>query len=98
MALTSGFWAAGAEEIVEFLKGEGITTLLFAGVNTDQCVLASLQDACNLGFDTVLLRDGCGTSSPDFAREAVEYNAKRVWGFVSSCRDLEDGVDAMDRS
>ncbi|KAK3368822.1 isochorismatase [Lasiosphaeria ovina] len=91
---SAGRGGGGPRDLVEFLDEEGITTLLFAGVNTDQCVLASLKDACDLGFDTVLLRDGCGTNSPDFARLMVEYNARRCWGFVSSCEALAAAVEA----
>ncbi|KAK3359157.1 hypothetical protein B0T25DRAFT_532111, partial [Lasiosphaeria hispida] len=36
----SGFWG-GSTPVVEFLREEGITTLLFTGVNTDQCVFSS---------------------------------------------------------
>ncbi|KAK0718025.1 Isochorismatase-like protein [Lasiosphaeria miniovina] len=92
----AGRGGGGPKDLVEFLDEEGITTLLFAGVNTDQCVLASLKDACDLGFDTVLLRDGCGTNSPDFARLMVEYNARRCWGFVSSCEALAAAVKAAE--
>ncbi len=90
----SGFWG-GSTPCIEFLKEKGITTLLFAGVNTDQCVFASLQDACNMGFDTILLRDGCGTTSPTYATEMVELNCRKPWGFVSSCQGLEDGGKGM---
>ncbi|KAK1755471.1 Isochorismatase-like protein [Echria macrotheca] len=90
----SGFWAGGSSELMDYLREQHITTLLFTGVNTDQCVLASLQDACNLGFDTILLRDGCGTNSPDYARLMVEFNGRKSWGFVSSCKDLAEGVKA----
>jgi len=90
----SGFWG-GSTPCIEYLRERGITTLLFAGVNTDQCVLASLQDACNMGFDTILLKDGCGTSSPEYATKMVEYNCRRSWGFVSSCKALAEGVESM---
>lgn len=89
----SGFWG-GSNDLIEYLKEQKITTLLFAGVSTDQCVLASIQDASNLGFDTILLKDGCGTSSPDYTRQMVEFNARKSWGFVSSCKELADGVKA----
>ncbi|KAK3934273.1 Isochorismatase-like protein [Diplogelasinospora grovesii] len=90
----SGFWSGGSNDLIGYLKEHKITTLLFAGVNTDQCVLASIQDACNLGFDTILLKDGCGTRSPDYTRQMVEFNARKAWGFVSSCKGLADGVKA----
>ena len=78
-----------------FLRQKGIMTLLFTGVNTDQCVLASLQDACNQGWDTILLKDGCGTNSPDYAKKMVEHNCQKSWGFSSGCKALSDSVDAM---
>ncbi|KAJ4370006.1 hypothetical protein N0V83_005770 [Neocucurbitaria cava] len=87
----SGLWAGGSTPFREYLKENGITTLLFSGVNTDQCVLGTLQDASNQGFDAVLLRDGCGTTSPGFASEAVGFNCRRIWGFVSSCGALVEG-------
>ncbi|KAK4139952.1 Isochorismatase-like protein [Dichotomopilus funicola] len=91
----SGFWG-GTTPCIEYLKEKGITTLLFAGVNTDQCVLASLQDACNVGFDTILLRDGCGTISPEYATKMVELNCRKSWVFMSSCYGLENGVKSME--
>lgn len=91
----SGFWG-GTTRCIEYLKEKGITTLLFSGVNTDQCVLASLQDACNLGFDTILLKDGCGTTSPEYATKMVEFNCRKSWGFVSSCQALENGMKRME--
>jgi nicotinamidase-related amidase len=87
----SGFWDASSP-CHRFLKKQGITTLLFTGVNTDQCVLASLQDACNQGWDTILLMDGCGTTSPGYTKQMVEYNCQKSWGFVSSCKALFDGA------
>jgi len=90
----SGLWGASTP-CTTFLEKEGIRTLLFAGVNTDQCVGGSLQDAFTKGWDCVLLSDGCGTTSPEFAKECVEFNAARTWGFVTDCASLEKGVEKM---
>ncbi|KAI6363376.1 hypothetical protein MCOR14_009645 [Pyricularia oryzae] len=90
-----GPYGAAAPPIYDFLRRRGIATLLFAGVNTDQCVLGSLQDACNAGFDAVLLRDCVGTSSPDFARLMVEFNCRRTWGFVAEGKALTGAVEEM---
>ena len=79
----------------EYLTSHGIKTLLFAGVNTDQCVLSSLADACFLGYDVVLLRDGCGTTSPGDAAEQVEHNVKGGWGSVGDCEGFKGGVEEM---
>jgi len=93
-ARLSGLWA-GPTDCLEFLDGRGIRTLLFGGINTDQCVLASIQDASNRGFDTVFLEDGCGTDSPDFASEMVAFNCRKSWGFVSSCESLARSTESM---
>jgi nicotinamidase-related amidase len=85
----SGFWG-GKGVALDFLREKGITTLLFAGMNAEHAVMPSIQDACDLGFDTVLLRDGCSTTSPDFARITAEYESSR-WGFLSTCEDFAKG-------
>ena len=92
----SGLWGGGdSTELEVFLERQGIKTLLFSGVNTDQCVLATVQDASNKGFDTVLLKDGCGTMSPDYAKQMVLLNCQKSWGFVSSCAALAQGAKNM---
>ncbi|KAL8792463.1 MAG: hypothetical protein Q9195_004919 [Heterodermia aff. obscurata] len=93
----SGLWGATGV-CQEHLEKEGIKTLLFAGVNTDQCVGGSLQDAFTKGWDCILLSDGCGTTSPGFAKECMEFNCARTWGFVSSCGDLKNATAEMLRN
>ncbi|KAL9109253.1 MAG: hypothetical protein Q9227_006008 [Pyrenula ochraceoflavens] len=89
----SGFW--GGRGVEEALSSRGIRTLLFAGANTDQCVGGSLQDAFTKGWDCIMLDDGCATTSPDFSRQCIEYNAAQAWGFVLSCADFARGVGKM---
>ena len=90
----SALWG-GSTDLDEFLQREGIRSLLFTGVNTDQCVGGTLQDAFSKGYDCILLDDGAGTSSPEFAQNCIEYNAGKSWGFVSSCEKLARGVQEM---
>ncbi|KAG8528502.1 uncharacterized protein KY384_007420 [Bacidia gigantensis] len=82
----SGFW--GGTSVEEALTSQGIRTLLFAGANVDQCVGSSLQDALMKGWDCLLLSDGCATTSPDYCRQCIEYNAGDGWGFMLSCEQL----------
>jgi len=89
----SGFW--GGTEIEEALNSRGIRTLLFAGGNTDQCVAGSMQDAYTKGWDCLMLSDGCGTTSPEFATKCIEFNCENGWGFVLTCQQVADGVDNM---
>ena len=75
-------------ECTDYLTSKGIRTLLFTGMNTDQCVLSTAFNAQMKGFDTILLNDGCVTDSPAFAQQGCEYNFARAWGFLSSYRAL----------
>ena len=76
----SGFWETPLDGI---LRNLSIRTVLFAGVNTDQCVLCSLQDANFLGYGCVLLSDCCATTSPSYCTEATLFNVKKCFGFVT---------------
>ena len=78
----SSFWD---NELDSILRHRGVTTLLFSGINTDRCVFTSLQDANFLGYDCVMIEDACGTTSPDFVREAVLYLVRLTHGVVSTC-------------
>jgi nicotinamidase-related amidase len=81
----SGFWDTPLDAI---LRNLGVTTLLFAGVNLDQCVLCTLQDANFLGYDCLLLSDCAATTSPAFCTEASVYNVKQCFGFVTTSADV----------
>ena len=85
----SGFWGTQLDDI---LRNYGIRTLLFAGVNTDQCVLHSLTDANFLGYGCVLVDDCCATTSPDYCTEATLFNVKKGFGFVTSSRHVRDAL------
>jgi hypothetical protein len=45
--------------------------------------------------DCLLLNDGCATTSPNFAKQCIEFNNQEGWGFLLSCEDLAKGVDYM---
>ena len=81
----SGFWD---NELDSILRQQGVTTLLFAGVNTDRCVFSSLQDAGFLGYDCVLLSDACSTLSPAYVSKAIHYIVQQLHGFVASTQAL----------
>ena len=76
----SGFWDTPLDSI---LRNLGTKSILFAGVNTDQCVLHSLTDANFLGYGCIMVDDCCATTSPDFCTEATIWNVKKCFGFVT---------------
>jgi nicotinamidase-related amidase len=92
--LVSGIYGSSTE-LVKFLrdKKSGIKTLIFIGVNTDQCVYATIQDTNLKGCATVLLKNGCGTISPQYASKMSSQNCGCSWGVVSSREQLAYGVD-----
>jgi ureidoacrylate peracid hydrolase len=81
----SGFWDTPLDSILRNLR---VDTLLFAGVNVDQCVFCTLTDANFLGYDCVLLEDCCATTSPAFCWEATLYNVRQCFGFVTQSSSL----------
>jgi nicotinamidase-related amidase len=70
------------------LRNLCVSTLLFAGVNADQCVLCTLQDANFRGYDCLLLEDCTATTSPDFCLAATIYNVRQCFGFVIGSKEL----------
>ncbi len=76
----SGFWDTPLDSI---LRNLDVKTVLFGGVNADQCVLHSLADANFLGYDTMMVTDCTATTSPDFCWQATLYNVKQIFGFAA---------------
>jgi nicotinamidase-related amidase len=76
----SGFWDTPLDSI---LRNLDVKTLLFGGVNADQCVLHTLADANFLGYDTIMVEDCCATTSPEFCWRATLYNVRQIFGFVA---------------
>lgn len=81
----SGFWDTPLDSI---LRNIGKTTLLFAGVNADQCVMTTLQDANFLGYDCILVKDCTATTSPEYCWLATLYNVKQCFGFVTDSGEI----------
>jgi ureidoacrylate peracid hydrolase len=81
----SGFFDT---ELDSVLRATAVTTVFFAGVNSDQCVLATLTDAACLGYDVVLLDDCAGTTSPSYCHDATVYNVAQCFGFVTTAERL----------
>ncbi len=88
----SGFWDTPLDSI---LRNLGVRTILFAGVNTDQCVLHSLSDANFLGYGCILLEDCCATTSPEYCTQATIFNVKKCFGFVTDAEKVTRALKAM---
>lgn len=88
----SGFFDTPLDSILRNLRAD---TILFAGVNADQCVYATLADAACLGYDVVMLTDAVGTTSPDYCMAATVYNVRQCFGFTSSAAKLGAALSAL---
>jgi ureidoacrylate peracid hydrolase len=81
----SGFWDTPLDTILRNLQ---VRTLLFAGVNSDHCVLGTLMDANFLGYDTIMIEDCVATTSPDFCHKAAIHNVRFCFGFTTTSTKL----------
>ncbi|HBZ15544.1 cysteine hydrolase family protein [Pantoea sp. NPDC088449] len=81
-------------ELDSILRNLNVTTLLFAGVNVDQCVLCTLQEANFRGYDCLLLEDCSATTSPDYCRDATLYNVQQCFGFVVNAAELQQQLES----
>jgi nicotinamidase-related amidase len=86
----SGFWDTPLDTI---LRNLGVRTLFFAGVNADQCVMTTLQDAMFLGYDCIMVEDCVGTTSPEYCMLATLYNVKLLFGFVAGSAEIRRGLE-----
>jgi nicotinamidase-related amidase len=87
----SGFWDTPLDSILRNLRVE---TLLFAGVNLDQCVLHTMADANFLGYDTLLIEDCAATTNPDYCRQATILNIHQIFGFTLQSAELREALPA----
>ncbi|KAI1137303.1 Isochorismatase hydrolase [Hypoxylon sp. FL0543] len=85
----SGLWHSEAP-LAKALAAGGYRTLLFAGVNTDQCVLGTLADAYYQGWDCIMVEDCCATTTPG-GQDVTVYNA-RGYGMVVDSKTVAEGV------
>ncbi|MEU6537108.1 isochorismatase family cysteine hydrolase [Streptomyces sp. NPDC047000] len=63
-----------------------IETLLFAGVDADQCVPAPLVDAAGPGHDVVLVEGAGATTSPAYRLDATLCTVRQCFGSTNSRR------------
>ena len=81
----SGFWDT---ELDGVLRHMGVTTLLFAGVNIDRCVMATLEDAAYLGYDCLLVENCTATVHPEFGPQHCKLMIKQLLGFITTSDEL----------
>src|SRR5688572_13563982 len=77
-----------ATDLDLLLREQGIAEVIFAGVKTNVCIRASVQDAFAHGFRPVLVRGAVNSNRPNLHDAALE-DVERYFGEVI---DLDEGV------
>jgi maleamate amidohydrolase len=74
----SAFYATDLDLL---LREQGVRTLVVAGVKTNVCVRATVQDAFAAGYEVVLPRDATNSNRPHLAEASLE-DIDRYFGAV----------------
>ena len=70
----SGF---GAEGLADFLKEKNVTHTYILGLALDYCVLDTVLDSVDIGFETTLIMDGTRPITEDGANNAIDKMLKK---------------------
>jgi nicotinamidase-related amidase len=71
------------------LSADGVCTLVFSGVETDVCVLASVLDAVDAGFHAVVVTDAVASSVPASHEAVIDHVFRRLPDQVTLLRTAE---------
>ncbi len=75
----SGFYGTDLEVV---LRGLGAQTLFICGVNTNNCVLATVYDAFSRDFRVVVLSDACGSMNGEEYHRFALMQIEAALGFT----------------
>jgi nicotinamidase-related amidase len=85
----SGFYGTDMEIV---LRGLGVNTLLIAGVNTNNCVLATSFDAFSRDYRIIVIEDCCGSMN---GREMHEFAIKEIKAALGWVYTLDETVEIL---
>jgi nicotinamidase/pyrazinamidase len=77
-----------SEHLIQYLHGEKLEDLYFVGVATDYCVLYSVLDGIQLGFQATVIRDACRAIEDE--EGALEKMRKKGARIALSCDFLKE--------
>ncbi|WP_421705202.1 cysteine hydrolase family protein [Alloalcanivorax xenomutans] len=79
------FHATGLDQC---LRDAGITQLIFAGVTTEVCVQTSMREACDRGYDCLVIEDATESYFPEFKAATLAMIVAQG-GIVGRCASLD---------
>jgi biuret amidohydrolase len=87
-----GKGAFHATPLMEVLTGQGLRTLIFAGVTTEVCVQTTMREANDRGFDCLLVEDATESYFPAFkaATLAMIRAQGAIVGWTATCDQLAE--------
>jgi nicotinamidase-related amidase len=86
----SGFYATPLDLLLEQL---GARILVFAGIATDMCVLATASDAQIRGFQTIVATDGTAAMNRERHERALEVMEESLGTRLSTVRQVLDAAE-----
>jgi nicotinamidase-related amidase len=81
----SGFFGTDLESVLRGLRAE---TLFVCGVNTNNCVLATVYDAFSRDFRIVVLSDACGSMNGDEYHRFALMEVEAALGFTMTTAEF----------
>ena len=76
------------------LRTYSLKYLVFVGVATNICVEASIRDAYNLDYFSILVSDATMNTGPSFMQEATLFNVKICYGWVTDTHNILKAIEA----
>jgi len=77
----SGFFNTDLDAI---LRTHDIKYLAFIGIATNVCVESTVRDAFHFEYWPIVISDGCARGGPPFVQEAMLFNVKIHFGWVTT--------------
>jgi len=76
------------------LKNRGIRNLILCGVVTDVCVLGTMKDACDRGYDCLIVTDACAAAAKD-VHNAVIKSVVTEGGICGAAAEAKQVVEIL---
>jgi len=76
------------------LRNKGVKNLVIAGVTTDVCVLSTVKDAIERGYDVLLVEDACAAAEQSL-QDSVIRSVQMEGGIAGAVGKAEDIVEVL---
>jgi nicotinamidase-related amidase len=87
-----------ATNIEYILRNLGINGLFVVGVYSNECVSTAIRDACDLGFHTTLIADGCATVTPSLQRATITTMKDRYARVLSTQQAVTEIQELVEKN